>query len=251
MTMKYRSYLCNYGVIHLGLAFMMVFVSLERSQLYAATPEDPTLGDRMTMVETQIVRRGVSDPRVLEAMRSVPRHRFVPEGMARLAYGDRPLPIGHNQTISQPYIVALMTELLEPKPTDKVLEIGTGSGYQAAVLGEVVDQVYTIEIVPPLARRSKALLEELGYENVHVREGDGFVGWPEEAPFDSIMVTAAPPRIPQPLLDQLKDGGRLVIPVGDREQTLRVVTREGDSFSEKVIIPVRFVPMTGKAQEDK
>ncbi len=170
---------------------------------------------REHMVARQIAARGVSNPRVLEAMRSVERHRFVPPDAVDLAYTDQPLPIGHGQTISQPYIVALMTELLDPQPSDTVLEIGTGSGYQAAVLATLVSHVYTIEIIPALADEAARRLEELGYHNVTVRCADGYRGWPEHAPFDGIIVTAAPPTIPRPLLDQLAPGARLVVPVGE------------------------------------
>jgi protein-L-isoaspartate(D-aspartate) O-methyltransferase len=204
---------------------------------------------RLAMVQTQIESRGIRAPQVLDALRRVPRHRFVPLSLRQEAYTDRPLPIGHRQTISQPYIVALMTELIRPEPATRVLEIGTGSGYQAAVLGECTKEVYTIEIVPELGRQSAALLEELGYGNVHVRVGDGFDGWPEQAPFDAVVVTAAPARIPQPLLDQLAPGGRLVIPVGTDYQELVLVERTEDGFHRRSVTPVRFVPMTGKARD--
>ena len=204
---------------------------------------------RRRMVETQIVARGVRDPAVLEALRRVPRHRFVPETDRNLAYSDGPLPIGQGQTISQPYIVALMTELAALNRASRVLEVGTGSGYQAAVLGEVAGSVFTIEIVPELGERSAALLRELGYANIAVRVGDGYDGWPEEAPFDAIVVTAAPEKVPQPLLDQLKVGGRLVIPVGIGYQELLVITRTEDGYDRRSTIPVRFVPMTGKARK--
>lgn len=201
------------------------------------------------MVSQQIEGRGVRDPRVLEAMRAVPRHRFVPQSQLARAYDDRPLPIGLGQTISQPYIVALMTELAEVKPGDQVLEVGTGSAYQAAVLAEMGAQLYSIEIVEPLAESAKAKLTELGYgSRVEVRHGDGYAGWPSEAPFDAIIVTAAPPTIPEPLKQQLKLGGRLIIPVGERYQSLLKVTRTKDGFREESVIPVRFVPMTGEAQ---
>ena len=202
------------------------------------------------MVSRQIEARGVRDPRVLRAMREVPRHRFVPESERASAYDDPPLPIGHRQTISQPYIVALMSELANVKPGDKVLEVGTGSGYQAAVLAAMGVKVFSIEIVEPLAKRADALLKELGYaKHVQVRHGDGYAGWPEHAPFDAVIVTAAPPKIPEPLKQQLKVGGRLVIPVGKYYQSLIRVTRSKDGFDKENIIPVRFVPMTGKAQE--
>lgn len=201
---------------------------------------------RESMVRSQFEARGIRDTRVLAAMRKVPRHLFVPESVRGLAYSDRPLPIGFDQTISQPYIVAFMTEALRPAPGSKVLEIGTGSGYQAAVLGELAGEVYSIEIVPELARRAQELLKALGYENVHVKDGDGYQGWPEHAPFDAIILTAAPPEIPQALLDQLKPGGRLVAPVGRENQDLVVVTKTEDGFLRESLLPVRFVPMVTK-----
>ena len=204
----------------------------------------------MNMVARQIESRGVSDARVLDAMRRVPRHRFVPAAQREQAYTDRPLAIGQGQTISQPYIVALMTELIQPRSDTRVLEIGTGSGYQAAVLAECTGEVYTIEILPELGRQGAKLLGELGYDRIHTRIGDGFDGWPEHAPFDAIVVTAAPPRVPQPLLEQLAPGGRLVIPVGQGSQNLLLITRKPDGFECKTVTPVRFVPMTGKAQRE-
>ena len=204
--------------------------------------------ERERMVERDIAARGVSDPRVLEAMRSVPRHRFVDPRQARGAYGDHPLPIGSGQTISQPYIVAHMTELARPGPGDRALEIGTGSGYQAAVLSPLVEHVYTIEIVPELAERAAAVLDELGYDNVTVRQGDGWAGWPEHAPFEVIVVTAAPDEVPPALVEQLAPGGRLVIPVGPVHavQELRLIEKsESGALRDRRIAPVRFVPMTG------
>ncbi len=195
------------------------------------------------MVDDQIEARGIRDPRVLGAMRKVPRDRFVPPDVVSLAYADQPLPIGHGQTISQPYIVAYMSEALRVTPQSKVLEIGTGSGYQAAILGELAREVYTIELIPELAARARATLESLGYANVHVRTSDGYLGWPEEAPFDAIMVTAAPDHVPQPLVDQLAVGGRLVIPVGDFDQEIRILTRTPAGIEESRTIPVRFVPL--------
>ena len=196
------------------------------------------------MVEIQIERRGVKDPRVLKVMRDTPRHRFIPPHLEKMAYLDGPLPIGEGQTISQPYIVALMTELLALKGDEKILEIGTGSGYQAAVLSALVSEVFSIEIVKNLVDSAAVRLDKLGYKNVTTRWGDGYKGWLEEAPFDAIIVTAAPNEIPQPLIDQLKAGGRLVVPIGARQQELKVFTKNKDgTIQSKNIIPVRFVPM--------
>ncbi len=197
------------------------------------------------MVEKQLRPRGIDDPRVLQVMAKVPREKFVAKELEKSAYEDRPLPIGFEQTISQPFIVAFMTQALKTKPTDRVLEIGTGSGYQAAVLGELVAEVYTIEIVRPLAQRAATVLNALGYKNVLVKGGDGYKGWPEHAPFDSILVTAAPDHIPQPLIEQLKEGGRLVIPVGKRfAQELKVLEKRGGVVKETAVLPVKFVPLT-------
>ncbi len=204
--------------------------------------------ERERMVEEQIAARGVRDPRLLAALRAVPRHEFVPPEQRAHAYEDRPLPIGEGQTISQPYIVAVMTQLLELAGEEKVLEIGTGSGYQAAVLARLAREVYTIEIVPELARRAEGDLRRLGFANVHVREGDGYRGWPEQAPFDAIVVTAAPEHVPQPLVDQLAVGGRLVLPVGDVLQDLVLVTRDALGVRQEQLLGVRFVPMTGEAE---
>ena len=205
--------------------------------------------ERLAMVERQIRRRGVKDERVLAAMEEVPRHEFVPAGLRSRAYGDHPLPIGHNQTISQPYIVALMTDLLEPEPGDTVLEIGTGSGYQAAVLSKVVAHVYSIEIVEPLCERARETLEAGNYGNIEILCGDGYDGWPEHAPFDGVILTAAPEKVPQPLLDQLAEGGRLVVPEGRYNQDLVVYEKTGGKTNRREVIPVRFVPMTGKAED--
>ena len=203
---------------------------------------------RRRMLDEQIVARGVSDPRVLAALLAVPRHELVPPAERSYAYEDRPLPIGEGQTISQPYIVAVMTELLALDGSERVLEVGTGSGYQAAVLSGLVREVYTIEIVPELARRAAADLARLGYANVHVREGDGYRGWPEEAPFDAIVVTAAPDHVPEPLVAQLAVGGRMVVPVGGLLQDLVLVRREADGVRLEHGLGVRFVPMTGEAE---
>jgi len=204
---------------------------------------------RNLMVERQIEARGVKDSRVLEAMRKVPRHRFVPEKLQSQAYDDEPLPIGAGQTISQPYIVAFMTEKLSLQPNDRVLEIGTGSGYQAAILAELCDSVFTIEIIPELSERAQQVLTKLGYRNIQFKIGDGYIGWPEKSPFDAIIVTAAPDHIPQPLVEQLKVGGRMVIPVGDFFQDLYLVTKTEKGFKKKRILPVRFVPMRGEAEK--
>jgi protein-L-isoaspartate(D-aspartate) O-methyltransferase len=204
---------------------------------------------RELMVQYQIAARGVRDQRVLQAMRTVPRHLFVPPGMQPYAYLDNPLPIGYEQTISQPYIVGFMTEALALKPGDRVLEVGTGSGYQAAVLSVLVREVFTIEIVEPLANEAAERLRRLGYANVRVRAGDGYRGWPEAARFDAIMVTAAPDHIPEPLLDQLAAGGRMVLPVGKNFQELTRIRRTTTGFKEEKLLPVRFVPMTGEAEK--
>jgi len=206
--------------------------------------------DRERMVRQQIRARGVKDPRVLEAMAKVPREEFVPAEQRPHAYGDGPLPIGEGQTISQPYIVALMTELLTVKQGDRVLEIGTGSGYQAAILAELTPHVYTIEIVPTLAQRAGATLRRLGYDTVKVKTGDGYLGWPEYAPFDGIIVTCAPDQVPQPLKDQLAEGGRMVIPVGPQwtSQTLYLLRKSKGKLEQTAVIPVRFVPMVREAR---
>ena len=199
---------------------------------------------RKQMVENQIKERGITSNKVINALQNVERHMFVPEENVQKAYEDRPLPIGHGQTISQPYIVALMTDMLDLNENDKVLEIGTGSGYQAAVLSEIVDQVYTIEIVEPLGKQARERLQKLGYDNVNVKIGNGYKGWPEQAPFDAIIVTAAPTEIPQPLKDQLAEGGKMIIPVGERfAQELVLLKKINGELRKKSIIPVRFVPM--------
>jgi protein-L-isoaspartate(D-aspartate) O-methyltransferase len=207
--------------------------------------------DRQRMVNEQLKARGIRDPRVLAAMQKVPRHLFVPEPQRALAYGDYPLPIGHDQTISQPYIVAFMTQSLQVDQGHVVLEIGTGSGYQAAILGELAEQVYTMEIVEPLAKRAQATLAERGYRNVHVRFGNGYLGWPERAPFDRIMVTAAPDEVPPALAEQLKVGGLMAIPVGTTAQELRILRRTESGMETLERLPVRFVPMTGKPRQPK
>jgi len=202
--------------------------------------------ERQAMVAEQIEARGVTHAGVLRAMNAVPRHEFVPEDYGELAYADRPLPIGLGQTISQPFIVALMTELVDPGPTDRILEVGTGSGYQAAVAAELVAEVFTIELLPELAASAEARLRRLGAANVHVRAGDGYLGWPEEAPFDGILVTAGADHVPQPLIDQLAVGARMVIPVGDQlaNQVLKVIEKRPDgTVDTRDVVPVRFVPL--------
>ncbi len=221
-------------------------IQLKTAALDSSTPFAAV---RHAMVETQLIARGIKDPAVLAAMGRVPRHAFVPEHLREHAYRDGPLPIGDRQTISQPYIVAVMTELAQIDETSRVLEIGTGSGYQAAVLDEVAGSVYSIEIVETLAIRARETLRRLGYDSIALRHGDGYRGWPEAAPFDAILVTAAPPVVPKPLLDQLREGGRLVIPVGDSFQELEVHTRTSAGIERDRVFAVRFVPMTGEIQE--
>lgn len=204
---------------------------------------------RQKMINHQIKNRAITDEKVLEAMEKVRRHLFVPDALREMAYEDRPLPIGHDQTISQPYIVAYMTQAARLQPDDQVLEIGTGSGYQAAILAEIVKEVYTIEIIKPLADSASSRLRDMGYQNVKVKWGDGYKGWTEYAPFDAIIVTAAPSEIPENLIDQLKIGGRMVIPVGTFFQELYLITRTESGFDKKPILPVRFVPMVHPAQE--
>lgn len=205
--------------------------------------DDPFADDRLRMVDEQIFARGIEEPHVLEAMRNVPRHLFVPESLRDRAYVDFPQQIGHGQTISQPYIVGLMTSLLRLEDDHRVLEIGTGSGYQAAVLSKLAKAVYTIEIREELAQQAKGTLERLGYENIHFRVGDGYEGWAEEAPFDAIIVTAAPPDIPEKLVEQLVVGGRLVVPVGQYFQDLMVIRKTEDGVKKRRVAAVRFVPM--------
>ena len=226
-------------VRHLG-----VFAALGLSLFAAPDGTDPWQARRNLMVERQIVFRDVTHPATLAAMRKVPRHLFVPEEVRPEAYGDHPLPIGHGQTISQPYIVACMTEQIAPTRGSRVLEIGTGSGYQAAVLAEIGAEVYTIEIVPELADRAAAVLRQLGCKNIRTRTGDGWKGWPEAAPFDAIIVTCAVETIPPPLLDQLKEEGKMIIPLGPEHgaQDLVLVTKQGGKIRSRPLIPVRFVP---------
>ena len=232
-------------------ALLAAEIALPRLTIAA---EDPLALARQRMVAEQLSGpgRNITNARVLAAMGKVPRHEFVPERLRYQAYQDCPLPIGHDQTISQPYVVAFMTEQLQPKPTDHVLEIGTGSGYQAAVLAELVAKVYTVEIIEDLARRAAADLKRVGYTKVSVRAGDGYKGWPEASPFDAIIVTCAPEKVPPPLIEQLKDGGRMIIPVGPMwDQELVLLRKQGDRLERHAVLPVRFVPMTGQSQRSE
>lgn len=239
-----------------ALIFFLLPAAIIGFTIVASFPETNSQIDfqsmREKMVETQIKARGVKDSRVLAALLKVERHRFVPPEYSNLAYNDHPLPIGEGQTISQPYIVALMTELLALQGGERVLEIGTGSGYQAAILAELAGEVYSIEIVEPLALKAKELLAQLGYRNVKVKAGDGYLGWPSAAPFDAIIITCAPDHIPQPLIEQLKEGGRMVVPVGSAySQGLKLIVKRAGKIESTEIIPVRFVPMTGKEVKKK
>ena len=225
-----------------GIIILLLLAILFFSFMFSSQAET-FLDKKNKMIAEQILARGVNDENVIEAMRKVDRHLFVPLAYRSFAYSDGPLPIGHSQTISQPYIVAYMTEALELLPEDKVLEIGTGSGYQAAILAEIVKEVYTIEILEPLAKESKKLLIKLGYDNIEVKHGDGYLGWPEYAPFDKIIVTAAPENIPMELISQLKIGGKMILPAGSGFQRLYLITKVEDGFEKKPLIPVRFVPM--------
>ena len=229
-----------------NVAQYLLFAAIATTGCGQQTPTAADLAaQRQRMVEQQLKPRGIKDERVLAAMAKVQREEFIPVDARADAYEDGPLPIGYDQTISQPYIVAFMTEQLRPKRSDRVLEIGSGSGYQAAILAELVGEVYTIEIVEPLAKGAEATLQRLGCNNVHIKVGDGYKGWPEEAPFDAIIVTCAPEKVPQPLVDQLKDGGRMVIPVGERfAQQLYLLEKKNGQLKESATLPVRFVPMT-------
>ena len=227
---------------------ILIILSCTRNQDISVQTE--TYKDlRERMVQRQIQARGVKDPMVIAAMKTVPRHLFVPKALRNNAYEDRPLSIGWEQTISQPYIVAFMTEQLSVKPGDRVLEIGTGSGYQAAVLAQIVDSVFTIEIIPELAKKAEKTLKELNYKNIVVRSGDGYHGWKKKAPFDAIIVTAAPPKIPPLLLEQLQNGGKMILPVGEYVQELVVVHKTERGMEMQNVLPVRFVPMTGEIRK--
>jgi len=233
------------------VAQYVVFAAIAASGCGQQAPRaNDFAAQRQRMVEQQLKPRGIKDERVLAAMAKVPREEFIPAGARAGAYEDGALPIGYDQTISQPYIVAFMTEQLQPRANDRVLEIGSGSGYQAAILAEIVEDVYTIDIVEPLAKTAETTLQRLGYENVHVKVGDGYKGWPEEAPFDAVIVTCAPEKVPQPLIDQLKDGGHMVIPVGERfAQQLYLLEKKNGQLKESATLPVRFVPMLHEGQK--
>ena len=213
--------------------------------------KDNRAAARNKMVQQHLVERGIKDKRVLDAFRTVPRHKFLPPDTQRMAYDDESIPIGEGQTITPPYDVAFMTEVLEPKETDKVYEVGTGSGYQSAILSQLVKDVYSIEIHAPLGKRAAEVHKELGYKNIHTRIGDGYAGWPEAAPFDAIIVTCAPTKVPAPLIEQLKEGGRMVIPLGGQfDQRVHLMIKKDGKLVDKVLKPTLFVPMTGKAQKE-
>ena len=233
------------------IAILTVSVALLTTLNQAAQADTKAFADaRNKMVDEEIVSAGIKNPRVIRSMRTTPRHEFVPPNQRKYAYYDMALPIGDAQTISPPFIVAYMTEALDPQPTDKVLEIGTGSGYQAAVLSPLVHSVYSIEIVEPLAKKAAEALQHLKYPNVYTKQGDGFLGWPEYAPFDKIIVTCSPERVPKNLFDQLKEGGRIIIPVGERyQQTLYLLKKENGKLVSEKLAPTLFVPMTGMAEE--
>lgn len=236
-----------------GRVWLLLFLALV-ADVGCARSDAPVVDlaqKRERMVKEQLMPRGIHEERVLAAMAKVPREEFVPEYLRAASYADQPLPIGYDQTISQPFIVAFMTEQLRPQPADRVLEIGTGSGYQAAILAELVAEVYSIEIIEPLARTAEATLQRLGYKNVHVKVGDGYKGWPEHAPFDVVIVTCAPDHVPPALADQLKEGGRMIIPVGGPgDQELYLLEKEHGTMQRRAVSPVRFVPMTGEAQKN-
>ena len=235
----------------IGKIFIFALLGIFLCNAFAASEEEAFTINRQKMVKEQIESRGITDKRVLEVMKKVKRHLFVPAQLRNSAYDDNPLPIGHGQTISQPYIVAYMTEAARINPNDRILEIGTGSGYQAAVLAEMAKEVYTIEIVQPLAEGAGRLLKGLGYENIKIKWGDGYQGWKEYAPFDAIIVTAAPSEIPGELVKQLKTGGRMVIPIGSFFQDLYRLTKTDSGYKKEALLPVRFVPMVRPSGEEK
>ncbi|MDR3638244.1 MAG: protein-L-isoaspartate(D-aspartate) O-methyltransferase [Isosphaeraceae bacterium] len=232
------------GAIALGLAS-------QGQEPQAAGEPDPYVAARKRMVKRHLEGRDIKNPRVLEAFRTVPRHLFLPQETRRHAYDDESIPIGEGQTITPPYDVAFMTELLDPKPTDKIYEVGTGSGYQAAILSRLVKDVYSVEIKEKLGLRAAEVLKKVGYTNVHTKVGDGYAGWPSEAPFDAVIVTCAPEKVPPPLVEQLKEGGRMVIPLGDRfNQTVYLMIKKNGKLTGREVRPTLFVPMTGKAQSE-
>ena len=240
---------CSGAVFGAGRFFLLACALASCTDAKPPAPATDLAARRQAMVDEQIAARGITDAATLEAMRTVPRHEFLPMRLRDEAYMDYPLPIGHGQTISQPFIVAFMTEAISPQPGEKILEIGAGSGYQAAVLAQMGADVYSVEIVEPLADMARQTLERLGFTNAHVKHGDGFRGWPEYAPFDAIVVTCAPDQIPPPLVEQLRDGGRMIIPVGTGlSQELVLLRKKGDRIEKQSVLPVRFVPMTGEAQ---
>lgn len=240
----------NYLIYFFTILLIILLFSCSRDNNTPEQKEDfKTM--RSEMVKRQIVARGVKDPKVIDAMNTVPRHLFVPEDQQKNAYKDQARSIGRGQTISQPYIVAFMTEELKLKQGDRVLEIGTGSGYQAAILGQIVDTVYSIEIIEELALKAAKTIQSLNYKNIVIKQGDGYLGWPEKAPFDAIIVTASPPTIPPLLLEQLKIGGRMILPVGKYVQELVIVSKNKSGHTMESVLPVRFVPMTGKIQEEQ
>jgi protein-L-isoaspartate(D-aspartate) O-methyltransferase len=250
-TFSRHPYALHFGVRRISEFLILAALAAIACGQKPTAPSD-LAGERYHMVQQQLKARGVSDRRVLDAMNKVRRDEFVPAGVKGSGYTDQPLPIGYGQTISQPYIVAFMTEQLRPKPSDRVLEIGTGSGYQAAILAELAAEVYTIEIIEPLAKSAQVTLQRLGYKNVHVKAGDGYKGWQEYAPFDAVIVTCAPDHVPQPLIDQLKEGGRMIIPVGSfGYQELYLLEKKNGELQRRAVLPVRFVPMTGEATKRK
>ena len=245
--------------VSLALASLVALVPRARAQekgpdgapANGASKAADRAAERNRMVQRHLVERGLKNPRVLDAFRTVPRHRFLPPKTQRQAYDDESIPIGEGQTITPPYDVAFMTEVLDPKPTDRVFEVGTGSGYQSAILSRLVKEVYSVEIHEPLSRRATQVHKDLGYTNIHTRVGDGYVGWPEAAPFDAIIVTCAPTKVPQPLFDQLKEGGRMVIPIGDRfNQIVHLIIKKDGKRVDRELKPTLFVPMTGRDQEE-
>jgi protein-L-isoaspartate(D-aspartate) O-methyltransferase len=238
------------AVRHAKALLLLLFLGANCQPKEISAPEFAT--ERERMVQTQVALRGLTDPRLLAAMRKVPREQFVPAALRGRSYSDSPLPIGYEQTISQPFVVAFMTEKLQLKSTDRVLEIGTGSGYQAAILGELAAEVYTMEIIEALGTSAAATLHRLGYKNVHVKVGDGYAGWPEHAPYDAVVVTCAPNQVPRALVEQTRNGGRIVIPVGPAgAQELYVLEKEHGQLKQRTVLPVRFVPMTGEANRPR